>query len=342
MEASQAEEVQLETTLELEASNFVTSCVEAVQLVHTNQADFGWQRHSAAILSDVNLTISPRSLTIVVGHVGSGKSALLKAILGEIPCLKGFIHVEVSGISFCDTKTWIRNRSICDNICHPLPYDKEWYRTVIFSTALHYDIDYLPQKDHTIIGSNGLSMSGGQRQRIAIARAAYARTKLAIFDDSLSALDTSTSALVFTRVFGSQGILLQHGTAVILATYDWNYLADADNVIVIGDGRIREQGPPSGLKILKPHKLEAAKANFVSSHEQTDGIQATTPSRNIASLDGKSAKNQGDFRDYVYYFRASGGWSMILYAGALTVGVFCAQFTSKYTRNLFIMLYDNV
>ncbi|KAJ5652270.1 hypothetical protein N7507_009696 [Penicillium longicatenatum] len=150
-------------------------------------------------------------------------------------------------------------------------------------------------------------MSGGQRQRIAIARAAYARIKLAIFDDSLSALDTSTSALVFTR----------HGTAVILATHDWNYLTDADNVIVIGDGRIREQGPPLGLKILKPHKLEAAKANLV-----------TTPSRNIASLDGKSAKNQGDFRDYVYYFRASSGWSMILYAGALTVGVFCAQFTT--------------
>jgi ABC-type bacteriocin/lantibiotic exporter with double-glycine peptidase domain len=336
MEASQAEEVEHGTTLELEASNFVIPCVEAAHLVHTNQADFGWKRQSAAILSDVNLTISPCSLTILVGQVGSGKSTLLKAILGEVPCLKGFIHVEVSEISFCDTKTWIRNRSIRDNICHPLPYDEEWYRTVISSTALDYDIDSLPQKDHTIIGSNGLSMSGGQRQRIAIARAAYARTKLAIFDDSLSALDTSTSALVFTRVFGSQGILRQHGTAVILATHNWNYLADADNVIFLGDGMIREQGPPPKLKILKSHKLEAAKANFVSSHEQTDGIQATAPSRNITRLDRESAKNQGDFRDYVYYFRASGGWSMILYAGALTVGVFCAQFTSKCKENFLL------
>ncbi|KUM55767.1 hypothetical protein ACN42_g11472 [Penicillium freii] len=237
---SQGEESEFGISLGIQASNASTQDARTADLVHTYQADFGWQRQSPATLSNVNINISPGSLTVLVGPVGSGKSTLLKAILGEVPCLKGFIHVKASKIAFCDTKTWIRNRSIRVNICHPLPYDEEWYRSVILSTALDYDIDSLPQKEHTVIGSNGLSLSGGERQRIAIARAVYARTKLALFDDSLSSLDASTSAHVFTHVFGSQGILRRNGTAVILATHNWKYLADADNAVVFHDGKIRE------------------------------------------------------------------------------------------------------
>ncbi|KAJ5998957.1 hypothetical protein N7451_006767 [Penicillium sp. IBT 35674x] len=332
MATSPVEESEFGVPLEFRASNTSMPGFEAANIVHSYQADFGWQRQSPAILSDVNITVSPSSLTVLVGPVGSGKSTLLKAILGEVPCLKGFIHVNATEIAFCDTKTWIRNRSIRENICHPLAYDEEWYRTVIFSTALNYDIDALPQKDHTVIGSNGLSMSGGQRQRIAIARAAYARTKLALFDDSLSALDTATSALVFTRVFGSQGILRQNGTAVILATHDWNYLADAENAIVFDKGRIREQGPPQELKTVKGRELEVATEYLVSSHGLSEESQVITLATNAAGPDEKSLRQQGGLRDYAYYFRASGGWSMIFYGGALTIGVFCSQFTNLWVQ----------
>ncbi|KAJ5797953.1 uncharacterized protein N7503_007249 [Penicillium pulvis] len=332
MAASQVDESELDISLELQAMNVSAPGTEIADLVHTYQAAFGWQRQEEPILSDVNIKIPPSSLTILVGHVGSGKSTLLKAILGEVPCLKGFIHVNVTEISFCDTKTWIRNRSIRDNICHPLPYDEQWYRTIISSTALDRDIDALPQKDHTVIGSNGLSMSGGQRQRIAIARAAYARTKLAIFDDSLSALDTTTSALVFTHVFGSQGILRQNGTAVILATHDWNLLTDADNVIIFGDGKIREQGPPRELKKFKARELEVSTETSISYQDLSQGVQVDVPFTNITGINNKSVRKQGDLRDYAYYFKASGGWSMILYAGALTIGVFCTQFTNLWVQ----------
>lgn len=342
MATSQVEESELGISLELRAMTVSAPGVETADLVHTYQAAFGWQRQAAAILSDVDMKIPPSSLTVLVGHVGSGKSTLLKAILGEVPCLKGFIHVNVTKISFCDTKTWIRNRSIRDNICHPLPYDEQWYRTVIFSTALDCDIDALPQRDHTVIGSNGLSMSGGQRQRIAIARAAYARTKLAIFDDSLSALDNSTSALVFTRVFGSQGILRQNGTAVIFATHDWNFLADADNVIVFGDGKILEQGPPRELKAVKVRELEVSTERSVCFQNLSQGVQVNSPFTNRTGLDENSVRKQGDLHDYAYYFRASGGWSMILYAGALTIGVFCAQFTSKCIPSRSVILHINI
>lgn len=337
---SQGEESEFGISLEIQASNASTQDAQTADLVQAYQADFGWQRQSPATLSNVNINISPASLTVLVGPVGSGKSTLLKAILGEVPCLKGFIHVKAAEIAFCDTKTWIRNRSIRDNICHPLPYDEEWYRSVILSTALDYDIDSLPQKDHTVIGSNGLSLSGGQRQRIAIARAVYARTKLALFDDSLSALDAPTSAHVFTHVFGSQGILRRNGAAVILATHDWKYLAAADNAVVLHGGKIREQGPPLGLKTFKARLLEIATEYPVPSHTPPEELQSTAPFPNTAGPDGKSARKKGDLGDYAYYFRASGRGSMILYAGALAIGVFCSQFTSKRIPNHSTIIYN--
>lgn len=336
----QGEESELGISLENQASNASTQGAQTADLVHTYHADFGWQRQSPPTLSNININISPASLTVLVGPVGSGKSTLLKAILGEVPCLKGFIHVKAAEIAFCDTKTWIRNRSIRDNICHPLPYDEEWYRSVILSTALDYDIDSLPQKEHTVIGSNGLSLSGGQRQRIAIARAVYARTKLALFDDSLSALDASTSTQVFSRVFGSQGILRRNGTAVILATHDWKYLADADNAVVFHDGKIWEQGPPLELKTFKARLLEVTTEYSVTSHMPPEELQSTTPFPNTAGPDGKSARKEGDLSDYAYYFRESGRGSMILYAGTLTIGVFCSQFTSKCISNHSTIIYN--
>ncbi|KAJ5759292.1 hypothetical protein N7520_006448 [Penicillium odoratum] len=329
MASSQVEESQVGISLEVQPNNASTPNAQTNDLVQIHQADFGWQRKSAATISNMNINISPASLNVLVGPVGSGKSTLLKAILGEVPCLKGFIHVNAAEIAFCDTKTWVRNRSIRDNICHPLPYDEEWYRTVVFSTALDHDIESLPQKEHTVIGSNGLSMSGGQRQRIAIARAVYARTKLALFDDSLSALDASTSAQVFARVFGSQGILRQNGTAVILATHDWSYVPEANNAIIFDDGKIREQGPPRELKTFKARLLEGGAECSAPPHRHPVEATFATPLANIAGTDENPSRKRGDLSDYAYYFRASGRFSIIIYAGALIIGVFCSQFTSE-------------
>lgn len=187
-------------------------------IIQLHQADFGWDRHLATVLSNISLRCTESSLTIIIGAVGSGKSVLLKAILGEIPCLKGFIHTQVSEVAFCDSSPWIRYGTIRDNICEPLPYEEEWFRDVLHASALDHDVNALPKKDLSIVGSNGMASSGGQRQRISIARAIYARKRVAIFDDVLSSLDAKTSEQVFARVFAKQGILRRHGVTTILAT----------------------------------------------------------------------------------------------------------------------------
>lgn len=305
--------------------------VPTADLVHVSDADLGWTSTLDPILTNVNIRISPSSLTMVAGPVGSGKSTLLKACLGEVPCLRGSIHINVANIAYCGTKTWIRNRSIRDNICDPFPYEEEWYRTILHATALDRDIDALPEKDFTVIGSNGISMSGGQRQRVAIARAVYARTKLAIFDDALSALDATTAAQVFARVFASDGILRRNGVAVILVTHGWNHLAHADHAIFIDQGMIVEQGPPQILQILRDHVMQKECKDISLQQNNFDLEQQKPRSSNPIDPDDVLARHKGDLHDYAYYFRTSGGWSMMLYAGALVVGLFNAQFTSEYT-----------
>ncbi|RAL04613.1 multidrug resistance protein MDR [Aspergillus ibericus CBS 121593] len=308
-------------------SRFFASETELVQI---SQADFGWDRNSAATLSNIDLRCPSSSLIMVTGPTGSGKSTLLHAILGEIPCLKGFIHTKVYDIAFCNTKTWIRNRSIRDNICQPFPYNEEWYRTVLRSTALDQDIESLSQKDLTVIGSNGMAISGGQRQRIALARAIYARKQLAVFDDVLSALDAKTSEQVFTRVFGAQGILRQQGTTAILATHDQKVLAFADHVVVLRNGKISEQGPARKLQLW--NRLEAT-----SSQPLADEPRGTVSNSQMAlgtssQSDEEMDRKLGDLSIYAYYLRAAGPRQMLLYFIALVIGVFCSQFPNLWVQ----------
>ncbi|RAH61586.1 multidrug resistance protein MDR [Aspergillus piperis CBS 112811] len=299
-------------------------------LLHIHQADFGWDRSSSATLQSIELKCPPSSLTMITGAVGSGKSTLLRAILGEVPCIKGFTYSNVCEISFCSTKVWIRNRSIRDNICQPLPFDEQWYRTVLYSTALDQDIESFAHKDHTIIGSNGMATSGGQRQRIAIARAIYARKQLALFDDVLSALDAKTSEQVFQRVFGTQGILRRHGVAVILATHDQKLLAFADNAVLLQNGEIREQGPP---QLLQSRDLSDGPA---ATSRSTDERQVALPNQaapGIVSSDADDMNRKtGDLSIYAYYLRAAGPWHVSIYFVSLIVGVFCSQFPNLWVQ----------
>ncbi|GKZ18301.1 hypothetical protein AbraIFM66951_000859 [Aspergillus brasiliensis] len=299
-------------------------------LLHIHQADFGWDRNSPAILMSIDLKCPVSSLTVVTGAVGSGKSTLLQAILGEVPCLKGFIYSNVCEISFCSTKVWIRNRSIRDNICQPFPFDEQWYRTVLHSTALDQDIESFPHKDHTVIGSNGMATSGGQRQRIAIARAIYARKQLALFDDVLSALDAKTSEQVFQRVFGAQGILRRHGVAAILATHEQKLIAFADNAVLLENGMITEQGPPHRLQLQNLSDEPAATSR--STDERQVALPNNQAAAGIASNADDMNRKIGDLSIYAYYLRAAGPWQVLIYFVSLVIGVFCSQFPNLWVQ----------
>ncbi|CEJ89669.1 hypothetical protein VHEMI05496 [[Torrubiella] hemipterigena] len=170
------------------------------------------------------------------GDVGSGKSTVLRLLLGEVAASKGRVQIDKSTTGFCGQVPWLYNQSVKDNIIGPNPYADEWYKTVTSACGLTADFEQWPLGDNTNAGDSGSSLSGGQKQRISLARAIYARKPLLLLDDVLSGLDAQTAHRIFDALLGKAGILRRSNTTVILATNLAEYLPSADLVLCI-DGK---------------------------------------------------------------------------------------------------------
>ncbi|KAL7937120.1 P-loop containing nucleoside triphosphate hydrolase protein [Trichoderma chlorosporum] len=215
------------------------------------KGDFAWKEKN--VLSSINVSFSQAqsgSLAMIVGPIGSGKSSLLKAILGETSSTGGKVSLSTSSIAFCDQTPWVMNATIRDNIvAESGHFEDKWFDTVIEACDLAQDFARLPGGVATVVGDKGVKLSGGQKQRLAIARAVYARKPVAIFDDVFSALDKATERIVFARVFSKDGLLRRSGTTVILATHSVHLLPNSDHIIALGqDGQVIEQGSFSKLQ----------------------------------------------------------------------------------------------
>ncbi|CAJ0887453.1 10050_t:CDS:10, partial [Entrophospora sp. SA101] len=188
-------------------------------------------------LRNINLNIAKGKLVGVVGSVGSGKSSLLSALVGEMKRVKG--ETEFSGsVGYCPQTAWIQNATLRDNITFGLPFNEEKYRRVIKDCCLEPDIEILPAGDLTEIGEKGINLSGGQKQRINIARAVYFDADIILLDDPLSAVDAHVGKSLFANCI--QGALANKTR--ILVTHHLHILANVDYVIVMKDGEIVEQG----------------------------------------------------------------------------------------------------
>ncbi|KAL1961481.1 hypothetical protein VTN77DRAFT_1838 [Rasamsonia byssochlamydoides] len=203
---------------------------------------------SSFCLQDINLSVKAGTLTVITGPVGCGKTTLLKGILGEVPCEQGSV-TKKDGAAYCSQTPWLQNTTILDIVCGASGLEPAWYREVIRSCALDYDISQMRQGDQSVVGSRALALSGGQKQRLALAHAVYARRKLVILDDVFSAVDMKTEQTLVERLLGKDGLFQKSGSTVILATHTVRHLSLADHIVVLGpDGRVVEQGSFESLK----------------------------------------------------------------------------------------------
>ncbi|KAK6064862.1 hypothetical protein SCUP234_12830 [Seiridium cupressi] len=194
-------------------------------------------------LDRISVQLNRGSLCIICGAVGTGKTTLARAILGDITPDYGSISVSTKRIGYCAQKPWLINDNIKTTICGgERLIDEEWYHTVIHACGLQEDIEQLSGKDFNVIGSRGVTLSGGQRQRVALARAVYSKPEIIILDDVLSALDPKTEAQVVEMLLGPKGLLRRQGMTVVLITHSTQYLRLADTIIVLADSKIVEQG----------------------------------------------------------------------------------------------------
>ncbi len=124
---------------------------------------------SPTILHDIAFQIEKESLTMIVGVVGAGKSTLLKAIIGELRLTSGSIDVDSKATSYCAQTPWLPNSTVRQIVCgyhYALVEDGELYETVMHACAFDEDVQQLPDRDDTVIGSRGVTLSGGQKQRL--------------------------------------------------------------------------------------------------------------------------------------------------------------------------------
>lgn len=316
--------------------------------------NFGWEA-DRFVLRDVNVDIPKSALTIVVGPVGSGKSTLCKALLGEIPFYEGHVALSnrVSHTGFCDETAFLWNGSIRDNIVGFSPYNDERYAEIIDATALAFDFATLSHGDQTNVGSDGISLSGGQKQRVSLARALYLQTDLLILDDVFSGLDADTEEQVFRKVFAADGLLSRRRSTVLLCTHSIRHLPSADHILILGDGTISEQGTFDklvanqgyfqrlGLKTSSNDNvlLETSTAKDIAQESKSQINSPKSPRVTVvADANADVSRQVGDGTVYKHYMKSM-GW--FLAASALffaSLWGFFLNFSTICTRSSVLLV----
>ncbi|XP_066545949.1 multidrug resistance-associated protein 1 isoform X1 [Amia ocellicauda] len=223
---------------------------------------FSWSRNDPPTLNRINVHIPEGALVAVVGHVGSGKSSLLSALLGEMVKRDGKVSVKGS-VAYVPQQAWIQNATMRDNIVFGREKKENWYQRVVEACALLPDLEILPAGDATEIGEKGVNLSGGQKQRVSLARAVYCDCAVYLLDDPLSAVDAHVGKHIFEKVIGPQGVL--QGKTRVLVTHGLSFLPQADLILVLVDGEITEMG--SYQELLDRH---GAFADFLHTYANTE------------------------------------------------------------------------
>uniref|UniRef100_A0A8C2ASI0 Multidrug resistance-associated protein 1 n=1 Tax=Cyprinus carpio TaxID=7962 RepID=A0A8C2ASI0_CYPCA len=214
----------------------ITASPDSIRIV---DGAFSWSKHDSPTLKRINVRVPEGAFVAVVGHVGSGKSSLLSALLGEMQKQEGSVSIKAS-VAYVPQQAWIQNATLKDNILFGREAKDSWYEKVVEACALLPDLEVLPGGDLTEIGEKGVNLSGGQKQRVSVARAVYCNCAVYLLDDPLSAVDAHVGKHIFEKVIGPQGLL--QGRTRVLVTHGLSFLPQADLILVMVDGEITEMG----------------------------------------------------------------------------------------------------
>jgi ATP-binding cassette subfamily B protein len=229
--------------------------------------------NSAALLNDVSLDVSPGETVAVVGATGSGKTTLTALVPRLHDVTAG--RITIDGVDIRELTLSCLRRVVATAFEEPTLFSMSVRENVSLGRPEATDDDVraalevaqatfvydLPWGLDTRIGEQGLSLSGGQRQRLALARAVLARPRILVLDDTLSALDVHTEALVETALRAvladATGIVVAHRASTVLL---------ADKVALLQDGTITHVGRHTDLLAEVPayRQLLAADADLES------------------------------------------------------------------------------
>ncbi|KAL4870359.1 hypothetical protein BDV12DRAFT_60801 [Aspergillus spectabilis] len=247
--------------------------------VRIRDASFSWNRYKdETALENIDLSCRKGELNCIVGRVGSGKSSLLQALLGDLWKIEDGGEVVVRGrLAYVAQSAWVMNASVRENIVFGHRWDPQFYDLTVEACALLDDFRNLPDGDRTEVGERGISLSGGQKARLTLARAVYARADIYLLDDVLSAVDQHVGRHLINRVLGRDGIL--NSKTRILATNAIPVLKEADFIGLLRDKTLIEKGTYEQLMAMKGEVANLVRTTM----NESDDEGSTADSRGLAS-----------------------------------------------------------
>ena len=210
------------------------------------------------VLSDVSFRVPAGTTLGIVGRTGSGKSTLVELVPRLVDPTAGRVLLDGhdlrtvplatlrSAIGLVPQEVFLFSDTVGANVAFgEIDADDALIRAAAEEADLLGNVEDFPLGFETIVGERGITLSGGQKQRTAIARALIRRPPILIFDDALSAVDTRTEATILQnlrRHFGQR--------TVLVVSHRVSAVQDADQIIVLADGRIAERGSHDDLVAL--------------------------------------------------------------------------------------------
>ncbi|CAE8611257.1 unnamed protein product, partial [Polarella glacialis] len=186
-----------------------------------------WQEEQLTkVLEDVQISLEAGRFYAVTGVVGSGKTSLLLALLGELRASTegGHRRADTITLAYVPQDPVVFNASVRENVCFGKTFLADWYKA-------------------TLIGSRGINISGGQQARVCLARALYSRAEVYLLDDPLAKLDVRVSSHVFENaILGLLG-----GHTRIMVTNNYSVARQSDAAIVVESGRVSVKEPSAAV-----------------------------------------------------------------------------------------------
>ncbi|XP_043350868.1 ATP-binding cassette sub-family C member 12 isoform X5 [Dermochelys coriacea] len=256
----------------------------------TSIREAGEEDSATIALYNLSFTVKKGKVLGICGNVGSGKSSVISAILGQMYLYNGTVGVDGT-LAYVSQQAWIFHENVRQNILFGEEYNEERYNYAINVCSLKSDMESLPYGDLTEIGERGLNLSGGQKQRISLARAVYANRDIYLLDDPLSAVDAHVGKYIFEKCIREA----LKGKTVVLVTHQLQYLEFCDEVILLEDGEIYERGTHKDLKKEKGRYAQLIQNLYMEQAKDPEIILTGTMTEPTSETQDKSDSSERSY-----------------------------------------------